>query len=127
MGTGEGHKMKNVFKLNFGSLRALKSGPGSSILALVLDGSRLEGVVLRRTNGSVQKQQAFSFSLSLDPLTNAPDLVGREIRNQLDAAGVHERRCVLALPLKWALTAHTKIPEIPEADIAGFLEIEAER
>jgi hypothetical protein len=29
--------------------------------------------------------------------------------------------------LKWALTAHTKLPDLPEADIASFLQIEAER
>jgi hypothetical protein len=29
--------------------------------------------------------------------------------------------------LKWALTTHIDIPELPEADIPGFLQIEAER
>jgi len=53
--------------------------------------------------------------------------VGREIRNLLDANGVKERRCVLGLPLKWALTTHSQIPELPEADITSFLQIEAER
>ena len=32
----------------------------SSLLGLALDGSRLDGVVLRRTNGSLQVQQSFS-------------------------------------------------------------------
>ncbi|HEY5912527.1 MAG TPA: hypothetical protein VJA21_18140 [Verrucomicrobiae bacterium] len=99
----------------------------SSVLGLALDGSRLEGIWLRRTNGSLQPQQAFSATLSLDPLTAAPELVGREIRNHLDRAGVRERHCVLALPLKWLLTAHTEVPEIPEADVPGFLQLEAER
>lgn len=99
----------------------------SGLLGLALDGSRLEGVVLRRTNGSVQVQHSFSVALSLDPLTNDPELVGREIRNHLDAAGVRERRCVVSVPLKWALTLHTKLPELPEADLASFLQIEAER
>ena len=45
----------------------------------------------------------FSVSLSLDPLTADPELVGREIRNHLDAAGVRERHCIVAVPLKWAL------------------------
>jgi len=44
----------------------------SSLLGLALDGSRLEGVVLRRTNGSLEAQQSFSVTLSLDPLTNDP-------------------------------------------------------
>ena len=99
----------------------------SAVLGLALDGSRLDGVVLRRTDGALQVQQSFSVSLSLDPLTNDPELVGREIRNHLDAAGVRERQCIVALPLKWALTTHIEMPELPEADVAGFLQIEAER
>jgi hypothetical protein len=99
----------------------------SSLLGLTLDGSRFEGVVLRRTNGSLQIQRSFSVSLSLDPLTADAELVGREIRNHLDAAGVRERNCVLGLPLKWALTTHVAVPELPEADEASFLALEAER
>ena len=97
------------------------------MLGLSLDGSRLEGVALRRTNGALHVQQSFSVSLSLDPLTNDPELVGREIRNHLDAAGVRERQCIVGLPLKWALTTHIEVPELPEADVASFLQIEAER
>jgi hypothetical protein len=99
----------------------------TSVLAMTLDGSRLEGLVLRRINGSVQVQTPFSVALSLDPLTNAPELVGREIRNHLDALQVHERHCVVGLPLKWALTAHIDVPELPEGDVASFLHLEAER
>jgi hypothetical protein len=99
----------------------------SSLLGLALDGSRLSGLVLRRTDRALQLQQSFSISLSLDPLTNDPELVGREIRNHLDAAGVRERQCIMSLPLKWALTTHIEVPEMPEADVASFLQIEAER
>jgi hypothetical protein len=112
----------DLIKVNFG-----KRAQRNAVLGLALDGSKLEGVVLRRTGASVQVQQSFSVSLTLDPLTNAPELVGREIRNHLDAAGIRERTCVLGLPLKWALTSHVDIPELPEADIASFLQIEAER
>jgi len=114
--------MNKIIPVNF-----LKRRVPSSLLGLTLDGSRLEGVVLRRSNGSLQVNQRFAATLSLDPLTNEPELVGREILNHLEAAGVRERRCVVAVPLKWALTAHTKIPELPEADVASFLQIEAER
>jgi len=99
----------------------------SSVLALSLDGGRLEGIVLRRANGSLQARQSFSETLSLDPLTADPELVGREIRNHLDAAGVRERHCVVCVPLKWALVVHVELPELPEADVASFLHIEAER
>jgi hypothetical protein len=114
--------MNNVLKIYFGKRKRL-----TSVLGLALDGSRLEGVVLRRTNGALQLQQAFSVTLSLDPLTAAPEIIGREIRNHLDAAGVRERRCVVGVPLKWTLTAHTELPPLPEADATSLLQLEAER
>ena len=114
--------MNNLIKINF-----LKRKTPSSVLGLAFDGSRLEGVVLRRHNGSLQPNQSFNATLSLDPLTSDVELIGREILNHLQVAGVRERRCVVALPLKWALAAHTQLPELPEADVAGFLQLEAER
>src|SRR3954468_2200560 len=98
-----------------------------SVLGVALDGARLHGVVVRRGNGVLSAQQQFSVSLSLDPLTADPELVGREIKNHLDAAEVRERHCVVSLPLKWALTTHADIPEMPEEAIPEFLQIEAER
>lgn len=114
--------MNNVLKVNFAKRKKL-----ASLLGLSLDGSRLEGVVLRRNNGSLQQSQAFAVTLSLDPLTAAPELVGREIRNQLDAAGVRERFCVVGVPVKWALTAHTELPKLADADAESLLQLEAER
>jgi hypothetical protein len=99
----------------------------STVLSLALDGSQLDGVVLRRTNGSVQSLQSFSATLSLDPLTADAELVGREIRNHLDVAGIRERDCLVCVPLKWAMTTHTEIPDLPEPEVPEFLQIEAER
>jgi len=114
--------MNNILKINFSRRKKL-----TGLLGLAFDGSRLDGAVLRRTNGSFQVQQTFSVTLSLDPLTAAPELVGREIRNHLDAAGVRERRCVVGVPLKWLLTAQTELPPLPETDAASLLQLEAER
>ena len=101
--------------------------PLTAVLGLALEGNRLEGVVVRRQNGALQRAQSFTATLALDPLTSDPELVGREILNHLEAAAIRERRCVVALPLKWALTAHTTLPPLPEADVPGFLQLEAER
>ena len=114
--------MKSDFKFN---LRKRKRP--ASLLGLAFDGDKLEGVVLRRVNGALQRLQSFSVTLTLDPLTGAPELVGREIRNQLDAAGVRERNCIIGVPLKWILTTHTELPPLPEADAASLLQMEAER
>ena len=72
-------------------------------------------------------QKVLFASLSLDPLTNDAELVGREIRKHLDQAGIRERRCVVCVPLNWALTLQTKLPELPDADVTSFLQVEAER
>jgi hypothetical protein len=114
--------MNNILKINFGKRKQL-----TSVLGLSLDGSRLEGVVLRRNNGSLRVLQTFSAALTLDPLTAAPELVGREIRNHLEAASIRERHCIVGLPLKWVLTATTELPPLPETDVASLLQIEAER
>ncbi len=108
-------------------LNLRKRSQRNSVLGLDLEGGRLEGVVLKREPGSIQVQKSFAVNLSLDPLTNEPELVGREIRNHLDAAGIKERSCVIGLPLHWALTSHVEIPDLPEADVDSFLQIEAER
>jgi hypothetical protein len=115
--------MKPDIKFKFRKRKKL-----TMLLGLALDGSRLNGVVLKRTNGPLQRLQSFSAMLALDPLTAAPELVGREIRNHLDAAGVRERDCVLGLPLKWVLTAQTELPSsLPDADAASLLQLEAEK
>ncbi len=95
-----------------------KKQRASSVLGLSLDGNRLEGVVLRRANGSLVVQKTISASLSLDPLTNDPELVGREIQNHLEKAGIRERRCAVCVPLNWVLTLQTKLPDLPAADVS---------
>lgn len=98
-----------------------------SILGLAFDGSRIEAVVLRRSNGSLQIERSVSASLALNPSSGDPELVGREIRNRLDEAGIRERQCVVCVPLSWAVTLQTKLPDLPEQDVESFLQIEAER
>src|SRR5262245_1785633 len=110
------------------NITALRRQNPTSLLGLSLDGNRLDGVWLKRTNGSLQVQASFSVTLTLDPLTNVPELVGREIRNHLDAAEIRERRCVVALPHKWVLAVQSQLPTtLAEGDVAGFLQMEAER
>jgi hypothetical protein len=99
----------------------------STVLGLALDGNRLAGAVVRRSNGSLRVQKTFAATLALNPLNSDPALVGREIHNHLEQAGIKERNCVLCIPLSWALSLQIKVPQIPDADLPGFLEIEAER
>ena len=108
-------------------LQLFKRQRAASILGLALDGNRLEVVSLRRGNGTLHLRQTLAVSLALNPLTDAAELVGREIRNHLDQAGIRERRCAVCLPLNWVLSLQTQLPELSGADRASFLQIEAER
>jgi len=119
----------NLLKLNLGNGRpgVTKRSTRSTLLGLALDGHRLEAVVVRKANGSGRALSTTAASLQLNLLTDAPELVGREIRNHLDKAGIRERQCVLCIPLEWALTLHLALPDLPAADVESFLNIEAER
>ncbi len=108
-------------------IKLFKKQRPSTVLGLALDGNRLEAVVVRRTNGSVHTKEIASAALALSPLSGDPELVGREIRNYLDQAGIRERNCAVCIPLSWALTLQAKLPDLPEEDIGSFLDIEAER
>jgi hypothetical protein len=99
----------------------------NTVLGLTVDGSRLEAVLLRRTNGSVVIQKTVTAALTLDLLRNEAELVGREIRNHLDAAGVRERRCIVGVPPHWVMALHMKLPDLAAEDVESFLQLEAER
>jgi hypothetical protein len=108
-------------------MNLFKKQRASSVLGIAIDGNRLEAVVVRRSGGSLQIRQNLSANMALAPLTGDPELVGREIRNHLEAAGVRENRCVVCLPLTWVLTLQAKVPDISGPDLDSYLQIEAER
>lgn len=100
----------------------------NAILGLALDGSRLELVSVKRANGSVEVRQSASATLKLDPLTHDAELVGAEIRTHLEAAGIRDRRCVVGVPLHWALTLSVPVPAgLAEEDLQNLVQMEAER
>src|SRR5262249_44920748 len=72
-------------------------------------------------------ERTVNAALSLDVLHPEAELVGREIKNHLDAAGIRERRCVVAAPARWVMTQHTRIPELSPEDTTSFLQLEAEK
>ncbi len=99
----------------------------TSVLALAFGSGRVEGVEIRRSNGSVALRQAFAHDLSLQLLGHEPELVGRELRKLLDAAGVRERACTVCLPTAWVLSLQVPLPDLQGADLESFLQLEAER
>ncbi|MCS7338708.1 MAG: hypothetical protein NZ739_10820, partial [Verrucomicrobiae bacterium] len=122
-----GKVVQQVQKLVPANLGQRSKRPPARLVALALDRAKLEVAVLKRANGGVEVQNAFSTPLSLDPLTDDPVLVGREIRKKLDAARIRERRCTVCIPTSWVMTLSVKLPDLPESDLQSLLELEAER
>ncbi len=104
-----------------------KSKTPASVLGLSLNGTQVDGVVVRRANGSTQLGSPFHHTFSADPLTGDPQVLGRELQAALDAAEIRERQVTVALSASWALTLLMPLPDLPEADALSFLQLEAER
>ena len=99
----------------------------SSIVGLSLEDGRLGLCHLQRSGGRIRVVKSLKFPLALDPLNDEPELLGQEIRNRLDEAGIHERTCAVCLPLKWIITLHTELPNLPSADLDSYVTLQAER
>ena len=48
-------------------------------------------------------------------------------KRHLDAAGIRERHCVVAIPSNWIMSQHSKVPELSPEDLASLLQLEAEK
>ncbi|MCC6231626.1 MAG: hypothetical protein IT580_03225 [Verrucomicrobiales bacterium] len=104
-----------------------KPKSATSVLALAFGPSRVEGIEIRRSNGSVTLRHAFAQDLALPLLGPEPELVGRDLRKLLDTAGVRERACTVCLPSSWVLSLQVALPPLQGADLESFLQLEAER
>ena len=102
-------------------------GRDSSLLGLAFDGRLMSAVVARRSGERIEAAKHCHARLSLDPIGSEAALAGREIRGQLDAAEIHTRRCVVAIPVSWALSNHVSLPDLSGEDLASYLALHAER
>lgn len=98
-----------------------------SILGLSVSHGQLRAAHAARAKNAVAILHSTSTPLSLDLLHPESELVGREIRNHLEAAGIRERHCVVALPSDWIMSQHSRVPELSPEDTASLLQIEAEK
>lgn len=99
----------------------------SAVLGLSWEGRRIEGTLLRRTPEGLQKLAGFEAELSQDIDSGEPETLGKELRSQLDSAGIRERQCVVAVPVSSLWVTQTEIPEMADADAQSLLQLEAEK
>ncbi len=80
-----------------------------------------------RTKAGAEMLRAAAAPLTIDLLQAEPELAGQELRNHFEAAGIREKRCVVALPSAWIVSQHSAVPELSPEDTASLLRLEAEK
>ncbi len=106
--------------------RPSRSQPASVVGLSFADG-RLRLAHVARAKNAVAVLRTSAAPLALDVLHPEPELVGRELKNHFEAAGIRERHVVVALPPAWCMSQHTAVPELSAEDTAGLLQLEAEK
>lgn len=98
-----------------------------SVIGLSVVDGQLWVAQVARAKAAVATLRATRAPLTLDLLHPEAELVGREIKNHLEAANIRERHCVVALPPEWIMSQHSRVPELSPEDTASLLQIEAEK
>lgn len=99
----------------------------ASVLGIAFEGRRLHAAVLRQDGGGLRIVGQTDQALTLDPLTDDPAKVGVELKSALDQAELREKHCVVGVPIQWTLTNLIKLPEVDEADVRDYLDLQIEK
>lgn len=98
-----------------------------SLLGIELNSEWMTVVSVFRGKQGFSVKNQMSAPLTLDPLSHDPELVGQEIRNQLDRMGIHEKQCMICLPLQWLMCLSVPLPELSPEDETNYIRLQAER
>lgn len=109
-------------KLEIGELK--KRWQTRAALAVTIESGRVAIALVRREKGG---GASFALPFGADAVIENPEKAGEALAEELDAAGIKEKRCVVCIPASWALTTATDVPEMSAEDLRGYLELRAER
>ena len=99
-----------------------------SILALTISAERLDVARVRGpVTGELVAKRFDPVKIGADEVLRNPEKAGAALAAALEAAGLREKRCAVAVPPAWALTASTELPAVDSSDLRGYLELRAER
>lgn len=102
-------------------------GQPPCFVVIELGHGRMTAVSVGRRRGQWSVRRYVDAPLSLHPLKDDAELVGREIREILRGAGIRRRTCAVILPLDWAFVFRTRVPDLSDEESRSFLDIQAER
>jgi hypothetical protein len=105
----------------------MKFRRNGSILGLSLEPDEVKICGLRRTGKGIEAGTPVNVPLAALAFRSDPVNTGVVLRHHLKAAGLAPQRCVVCIPLTWAFTSVVDLPELSEADLQGFIAMEAER
>lgn len=112
-------------KLDLATLK--KRLQSQSVLSITLESGRIAVDLLRKEEGGSNVARSISLPIGADAVLADPAKAGQLLAEQLAAAGIRERKCVVCVPAGWALTTSTDVPGVEAADLRGYLELRAER
>lgn len=99
-----------------------------SVLALTISAERIDVARVRGpVTGQLMARRFGPVSVGADEVLRNPEKAGATLAASLEAAGLKEKRCAVAVPPAWALTASTDLPTVDPDDLRGYLELRAER
>ncbi len=99
-----------------------------SALALTLTADRvLVSLVRRAGDGHVSVMPASPVVVGAEEIYRHPERAGAMLAAALEVAGLREKRCAVAVPPSWVLTASTDLPAVSPEDLRGYLALRAER
>ena len=99
-----------------------------SILALTVSAGRIDVARVRGpVTGELISKRFDAVKVGAEEVLRNPERAGAALAAALEAAGLREKRCAVAVPPAWALTASTDLPTVDPDDLRGYLELRAER
>ena len=99
-----------------------------SILVLTISAERIDVARVRGpVTGELTARRFDPVKIGADEVLRNPERAGAALAAALEAAGLREKRCAVAVPPAWALTASTDLPDVPPEDLRGYLELRVER
>lgn len=101
--------------------------PRPVVLGCYFAADHIAVVRAQRNNGAVKILQALSVPVAWDTVMQEPDQAGATLAAELKKAGIREHRCTAHLPIEAVMYASLALPEMSEADVPSFVELQAER
>lgn len=103
-----------------------RKNPGS-LITVALENDGLSVVLARQSGGRCQVVKHFTLAIPAARVEAAPEEAGRLLGKALQTHEIAEKRCVVRLPLAWAMAAPTELPPLTGPDLADLLELRAEK